>query len=89
MTRRGAAGRSSSPHEVPPQARPAGWAPRALLLVAVVLVATTDARLFGLNPDGRVMLRTAGSMAMLGELGIARGGVAAATVVALNCRPER
>ena len=61
------------PSPAPPGSRRAGWVLRGLALVALVLVATTDDRLFGINPDGRVMLRTAASLAELGELGIARG----------------
>ena len=46
----------------------------ALLLAAVVLALTADERVFGLMADGRTMLRTAVSIATLGEIGIARGG---------------
>ncbi len=46
----------------------------ALLLAAAVLALTADERVFGLMADGRTMLRTAVSIATLGEIGIARGG---------------
>jgi hypothetical protein len=46
----------------------------ALLLAGAVLALTADERVFGLMTDGRVMLRTAVSIATLGEIGIARGG---------------
>ncbi len=46
----------------------------ALLLAGVVLALTADERVYGLMADGRTMLRTAVSMATLGEIGIARGG---------------
>jgi len=53
--------------------RLAGTLAGAVLLVTVVLVATTDERLFGLVTDGQIMTRTAYSMVSLGELGMARG----------------
>lgn len=74
MARRKATVRAAAP--TPLRAHRAGWLVRALILVALVLVATTDDRLFGINPDGRVMLRTAASLAEFGELGIARGTAA-------------
>ena len=46
----------------------------ALVLAAAVLASTADERVFGLMADGRTMLRTAVSIATLGEIGIARGG---------------
>ena len=46
----------------------------ALLLAGAVLALTADERVFGLMADGRTMVRTAVSMATLGEIGIARGG---------------
>lgn len=45
----------------------------ALLLAGLVLALTADERVFGLGTDGRIMLRTALSMARLGEIGVARG----------------
>jgi hypothetical protein len=45
----------------------------ALLLTAAVLAGTADERYFGLVIDGRMMVRTAVSIATLGEIGIARG----------------
>ncbi len=45
----------------------------ALVLAGAVLAGTADERVFGLMVDGRTMLRTAVSMATLGEIGIARG----------------
>jgi hypothetical protein len=45
----------------------------AVLVVAAVLAATADERLYGLLTDGRMAVRTAVSMATLGEIGIARG----------------
>jgi len=45
----------------------------ALLVSGAVLALTADERVFGLMTDGRMMLRTAVSMATLGEIGIARG----------------
>ncbi len=45
----------------------------ALGLAALVLVFTTDERVFGLVTDGQIMTRTAYAMAALGEIGIARG----------------
>ena len=44
-----------------------------LVLVALVLVATVDERLFGLVSDEQQMLDTGVSMAEFGEIGIARG----------------
>ena len=44
-----------------------------LLLSAAILAATADERVYGLLVDGRIMVRTAVSMATLGEIGIARG----------------
>jgi len=44
-----------------------------LLLCAAILAATADERVYGLLIDGRIMVRTAVSMATLGEIGIARG----------------
>lgn len=46
----------------------------ALLLAGAVLALTADERVYGLMADGRTMLRTAVSIATLGEIGIARGG---------------
>ncbi len=54
----------------------------ALLLAGAVLALTADERVFGLMTDGRMMLRTAVSMATLGEIGIARGNAVEVT------RPE-
>jgi hypothetical protein len=45
----------------------------ALLLAGAVLALTADERVYGLMADGRTMLRTAVSIATLGEIGIARG----------------
>jgi hypothetical protein len=45
----------------------------ALLIAGATLALTVDERVFGLMADGRTMLRTAFSMAMLGEIGIGRG----------------
>jgi hypothetical protein len=45
----------------------------ALLLLAGVLAATADERIFGLVTDGRMAVRSAVSMVTLGEIGIARG----------------
>ena len=45
----------------------------ALGLSALVLVFTTDERVFGLVTDGQIMTRTAYAMSALGEIGIARG----------------
>jgi len=45
----------------------------ALGLAALVLLLTTDERVFGLVTDGQIMTRTAYAMAALGEIGIARG----------------
>jgi hypothetical protein len=44
-----------------------------VLLCAAILAATADERLYGLLIDGQIMIRTAVSMATLGEIGIARG----------------
>jgi hypothetical protein len=46
----------------------------ALLLAGAVLALTADERVYGLMVDGRTMLRTAVSLATLGEIGIAREG---------------
>lgn len=48
----------------------------ALLLAGAVLALTADERVWGLMADGRTMLRTAVSIATLGEIGIARGDAA-------------
>ncbi len=48
----------------------------ALLLAGAILAATADERVYGLMTDGRTMLRTAVSIATLGEIGIARQGAA-------------
>lgn len=58
--------------------RPSSFAARrplaaALLLTAAVLALTADERYFGLVIDGRIMVRTAVSIATLGEIGIGRG----------------
>jgi len=45
----------------------------ALGVAALVLVFTTDERVFGLLTDGQVMTRTGYAMAALGEIGVARG----------------
>ncbi len=45
----------------------------SVLLCAAILAATADERVYGLLIDGRIMIRTAVSMATLGEIGIARG----------------
>jgi hypothetical protein len=44
-----------------------------VLLCTAILAATADERVYGLLIDGRIMIRTAVSMATLGEIGIARG----------------
>ncbi len=44
-----------------------------LCILALILVFTTDGRVFGLLTDGQVMTRTAFSMAELGEVGMAQG----------------
>src|SRR5215468_869744 len=45
----------------------------ALGIAGFVFAATADERVFGLVTDGKVMVRTAVSMAELGEIGIGRG----------------
>src|ERR1700682_3172987 len=57
-------------------ATPAGRTGRAALaaagLSAILLLATTDERSFGLIPDGLQMLSAAAALSRFGELGISR-----------------
>ncbi|HEV8267315.1 MAG TPA: hypothetical protein VGR00_03745, partial [Thermoanaerobaculia bacterium] len=81
-TRRGSRGAGNAAKARAAEAtapRGMGAALKGLLVVGAVLFATTDERLFGTNPDGRVMFRTAVAAAELGELGIARGDADAMT----------